>query len=135
MRVARKIGSVLWLAAMICTVILPQSASAQADKVVLTFYTLTATHAAFGAPMQYQLTLTNTGTTAVMVNSQVNLISPNGTTFTLLSTNPTLQPGQVLGTPGTFTTSTLTSQTGNFTLQGQFLSGGVVIQKIVNIEV
>jgi len=114
MRLASKIVSMLWFGVLVCALMLPSPATAQANKVILTFYTLTATHAALGAPMQFQLTQTNANTHAHMVNSRVNQISPNCTTFTLLNTNPTLQPGQVLRTPGTFTTNTLTSQTGTF---------------------
>src|SRR5215475_2306251 len=48
-----------------------QRASADATQVILTFYTLTAAHAALGAPMQYQITLTNTGTTSVTLTDEV----------------------------------------------------------------
>lgn len=86
--------------------------------------------------MQYQLTLTNTGTTQVQVESKVSLIAPNRTTCIELDTMPTLNPGQVLGTSGTFKTSDCDSETGAFTLTGQTLSSGVVVmQKIIALTV
>lgn len=114
-----------------------QSASAQANLVTLTFYTLTATHAAVGAPMQFQITLTNTGTTSVQLTDEVNLIDPNNTTYNLLKSTPTLAPGQVLGTPGTFTTSNFTSLTGNFSLQAFTLdsTGHMVMSKSIPLSI
>jgi hypothetical protein len=115
---------------LLCVVSRP--AVAQANQVTLNFYMLTANHAALGAPMQYQMTLTNTGTTSVQVGARVDLVAPDNTTFSLLNTCPTLAPGQVLGAPGTFTSSTLTSQVGTFSLKGyttDACSGGNVVAK------
>jgi len=115
MKLRLSVPSALLLAAMLAiSVLTPQAASAQA--VTLTFYMLTAPHAALGAPMQYQITLTNTGTTSVTITDKVTLIDPSNNVTTLLNTTPTLAPGQVLGTPGSFTTSNYTSATGSFTL-------------------
>ena len=50
-----RLQKVLFFLALLCT-LLPRVAVAQASKVILTFYMLTASHAALGAPMQYQLT-------------------------------------------------------------------------------
>lgn len=127
----------LVLAAIFSSVASPQVASAQASAVTLTFYTLTAPHAAFGAPMQYQITLTNTGTTSVTLTDEVDLIDPSNTTTVLLKTTPTLAPGQVLGTPGTFTTSTYSSKTGNFSLHGFTLdsTGHMVMTKTIMLNV
>ena len=112
-------------------------ASAQASAVTLTFYMLTAPKAAVGAPMQFQVTLTNTGTTSVTLTDEVNLIDPSGTTHNLLTSMPTLAPGQVLGTPGTFLTSTYTSATGNFSLQAFTLdsTGHMVMTKTIALTV
>src|SRR5215469_5985899 len=114
-----------------------QLASADATQVTLTFYTLTAAHAAVGAPMQYQITLTNTGTTSVTLTDEVNLIDPNNTTYNLLKTTPTLAPGQVLGTPGTFTTSNFSSLTGSWSLQAFTLdsTGHMVMSKTIPLSV
>jgi hypothetical protein len=82
--------------------------------------------------MQYQMTLTNTGATSVQVGAHVDLVAPDNTTFSLLNACPTLAPGQVLGAPGTFTTSTLTAQTGTFSLKGyttDACSGGNIVAK------
>src|SRR5579862_3541996 len=117
MKANKGISTALLLIAMLFFAsFVAQSASAQASAVTLTFYMLTAPHAAVGAPMQFQITLTNTGTTSVQISDQVNLIDPSGNTHTLLNSSPTLAPGQVLGTPGTFLTSTYTNVTGAFTL-------------------
>ena len=113
------------------------TAFAQANFVTLTFYMLTASHAALGAPMQYQVTLTNTGTTSVMLTDEVNLIDPNNTTYNLLTSKPTLAPGQVVGTQGTFTTSDFTSLTGSFSLQALTLdsTGHMVMSKTIPLTV
>jgi len=114
-----------------------QLASAQANLVTLTFYMLTAGHAAVGAPMQYQITLTNTGTTSVTLTDEVNLIDPNSTTYNLLKTTPTLAPGQVLGTAGTFNTSNFSSLTGSWSLQAFTLdsTGHMVMSKTIPLSV
>ena len=114
-----------------------QLASAQANLVTLTFYMLTAAHAAVGAPMQYQITLTNTGSTSVTLTDEVNLIDPNSTTYNLLKSMPTLAPGQVLGTSGTFTTSTFSSLTGAWSLQAFTLdsTGHMVMSKTIALSV
>ena len=51
-----RLQKILFCSALLCTLLLPRVAVAQASKVILTFYMLTASHAALGAPMQYQLT-------------------------------------------------------------------------------
>lgn len=116
------------------SVVFPQMASAQ---VTLTFYMLTAPHAALGAPMQFQITLTNTGTTSVTLTDKVNLIDPSSNTYNLLTSMPTLAPGQVLGTPGTFTTSTFTTATGSFSLQAMTIdsSGHLLMTKTLPLTV
>ena len=127
----------LLAAFLLFIVSLPQTSFAQATAVQLTFYMLTASHAAVGAPMQFQITLTNTGTTSVQVTDEVNLIDPANNTHNLLTSMPTLAPGQVLGTPGTFNTSTFTSATGNFSLQAFTLdsSGHIVMSKTIPLMV
>ena len=131
-----RLQKILFFLALLCTLLFPRVGVAQASKVLLTFYMLTASHAALGAPVQYQLTLTNTGTTVVTLESKVSLIAPNRTTCIELDTMPTLNPGQVLGTSGTFKTSDCDSETGAFTLTGQTLSSGVVVmQKIIALTV
>ena len=131
------VSSALVLFAILFSMAAPPAASAQASAVTLSFYMLTAPHAALGVPMQFQITLTNTGTTSVTLTDQVNLIDPSNTTYQLLKTTPTLAPGQVLGTPGTFTTSTFTSATGNFSLQAFTLdsTGHMVMSKTIPLTV
>lgn len=137
MKVRTGVSAALLLLVILFSVALPQLASAQASAVTLTFYMLTAPHAALGAPMQYQITLTNTGTTSVTLTDEVNLIDPSNTTYQLLKTSPTLAPGQVLGTPGTFTTSNYTSVTGNFSLQAVTIdsTGHMVMSKTLALTV
>ncbi len=132
------VPSALLLAAVVfASLLVPQMASAQANLVTLTFYTLTAPHAALGVPMQYQITLTNTGPTAITITDKVNLIDPSSNTYNLLTSSPTLQPGQVLGTPGSFTTSAFTSATGAFSLQAVTLdsTGHIVMTKTLPVTV
>lgn len=130
-------SAILLTAIMAIVAFIPQAASAQASAVTLTLYMLTASHAALGAPMQFQITLTNTGTTSVTITDQVTLIDPNGGTNTLLNSTPTLAPGQVLGTPGSFITKNFSSLTGAFTLQGVTIdsSGHIVMSKTIPLNV
>jgi hypothetical protein len=128
---------VTWMAAL-CILLLSQSATAQSNNVLLTFYTLTASHAALGAPMQYQLTLTNNNTTSTQVESKVDLIAPDKTTCNLLDTKPTLNPGQVLGTPGTFVTTSCSSLTGTYSLRGytkDIVTGQIVMKSTIALTV
>ena len=132
------VPTALTVAAIIfASLLLPQIASAQANLVTLTFYTLTAAHAALGVPIQYQITLTNTGPTAITITDKVNLVDPSNNTYNLLTSSPTLQPGQVLGTPGSFTSSSFTSATGNFSLQAMTLdsTGHIVMTKTLPISI
>ncbi len=126
--------ALLLIAMLFFPLFVAQSASAQ---VTLTFYMLTAPHAALGAPMQFQITLTNTGTTSVTLTDKVTLLDPSNTSYILLSSTPTLAPGQVLGTPGTFTTSNFTSATGAFNLQAATFdsSGHMLMSKTLPLTV
>src|SRR5437773_10253298 len=73
----------------------PAQSIAQSSAVKLSFSMLTASHAAVGAPMTYQLVLTNGGTTTTEVGANVKLVAPDGASFTLFTTTYTLTPGQV----------------------------------------
>lgn len=135
-----KIGvpaALLLTAILLFPAFVAQTASAQASAVTLTFYMLTAPHAAVGAPMQFQITLTNTGTTSVTLTDKVTLMDPSNNSYQLVSSTPTLAPGQVLGTPGTFTTSTYTPVTGTFNLQAVTLdsTGHMVMSKTIPLTV
>ena len=134
MKLRTSVFAALVLFSIFFSVALPQTASAQ---VTLTFYMLTASHAAVGVPMQYQITLTNTGTTPMQVTDEVNLIDPSNNSYNLLTSMPTLQPGQVIGTPGTFNTDNFTSATGNFSLQAFTLdsSGHMTMSKTIALTV
>ena len=98
--------------------VLPVLSVARPSPVKLTFSMLTASHAALGVPMTYQLVLTNTGTTTTQIGAKVKLVAPDGATFTLLTRTYTLTPGQVEVTSSAFQTSTFTNLTGAFTLRG-----------------
>ncbi|HKS73640.1 MAG TPA: CRTAC1 family protein [Terriglobales bacterium] len=134
MKLRTSVFAALVLFAISFSVASPQTASAQ---VTLTFYMLTASHAAVGVPMQYQITLTNTGTTPMQVTDEVNLIDPSNNSYNLLTSMPTLQPGQVVGTPGTFNTANFTSATGNFSLQAFTLdsTGHMTMSKTIALTV
>src|SRR5438034_2295298 len=98
--------------------VFPRLSAAQSDKVKLSFSMLTASHAAVGVPMTYQLVLTNTSATTTQIGANVKLLAPDGATFTLFTTTYTLTPGQVEVTSSAFQTSTFTNLTGAFTLRG-----------------
>src|SRR5207247_2861044 len=97
--------------------VFPRLSAAQSDKVKLSFSMLTASHAAVGVPMTYQLVLTNTSATTTQIGANVKLLAPDGATFTLFTTTYTLTPGQVEVTSSAFQTSTFTNLTGAFTLR------------------
>ena len=93
-------------------------AAAQSSAVTVSFVTLTAPHAALGAPIKWELTFTNTGTTTVTLGANVTLKAPDTTQYSVYTSSPTLSAGQMKTVSGTFTSSTYTSQTGSFTLRG-----------------
>jgi hypothetical protein len=93
-------------------------ARAQLTAVTLNFVTLTATHAAIGAPVKWQIAITNTGTTTNTVKWNVVLVAPDATSYTLLSANVKPAAGELKSTFKVLTTSTYTSQTGAFVLRG-----------------
>ena len=88
------------------------------SAVKLSFSMLTASHAAVGAPMTYQLVVTNARATTSQVGATVELVDPNGASFTLLDTEYTLTRGQVQVTSAAFETSSFTGATGAFTIRG-----------------
>src|SRR5207245_2506403 len=102
-----------------------QGASVQTD-VQMTFATTTAPHAALGVPIQWQLTVLNTGTRQTYTKI-VNLVAPDGTSFQLLNANRVYPTGNQDTTTKNLTTSTLTPQTGAFQLNGQILLGATVV--------
>jgi hypothetical protein len=111
----------MWIAVMMGVMLFALSAgsaAAQVSAVQVQFITLTASHAALGAPIKWELTFINTGTSSVKVGSNVVLVAPNATSYTLNATTPTLSAGQIKTVSGSFTSSTLTSLTGAFTLRG-----------------
>src|SRR5207249_11067440 len=97
--------------------VFPRLSAAQSDKVKLSFSMLTASHAAVGVPMTYQLVLTNTSATTTQIGAHVKLLAPDGTTFTLFTTTYTLTPGELEVTPSCFQTSTFPHLTCAFLLR------------------
>ncbi len=95
----------------------PRLSVGQSSAVKLSFSMLTASHAAVGAPMTYQLVVTNRSATT-QIGAYVELVDPNGDSFTLLSTEYTLERDQVEVASSAFETSSFTSATGAFTLRG-----------------
>src|SRR5262249_39926158 len=70
--------------------VFPRLSAPQSRKVKLSFSMLTASHAALGAPMTYQIVVTNTSRATTQIEANVKLVDPNGASFTLLSTEYTL---------------------------------------------
>src|SRR5947208_2346803 len=99
----------------------PSTASVQ-----VTFATTTATHATLTVPIQWQLTVVNTGDKETYTKI-VNLIAPDGTSFQLVNATFGLKVGQTNQTTKDLTTSTLTPQTGAFQLTSQILLGTTVV--------
>src|SRR5690242_1276223 len=58
-------------------------AAAQSSAVTVSFVTLTAPHAALGAPIKWELTFTNTGATTVTVGANVTLKAPDTTQYSV----------------------------------------------------
>ena len=117
---------------------LPAQSIAQSSAVTFSFSMLTASHAAVGAPMTYQLVLTNTGTTTTQIGANVKLVAPDGAIFTLFTSTYTLTPGQVEVTSSAFQTSTFTNLTGAFTLRGfttDVPSGDILIKRNLPLTV
>ena len=111
---------------------------ADAGAVKLSFSMLTASHAAVGAPMAYQLVLTNRSGTTTQIKANVELVDPNGTSFTLLSTEYTLTANQVEVSSAAFQTSSFTGATGTFTLKGiltDALSGRILAERDLPLTV
>ncbi len=100
------------------------SASAQVQS---TFNTLTAPHAALGAPIQYSLVVVNNGGTTVTLTQTVNLVAPDSTSYSLLNTTSSYTAGLSRTTTKTLTTSTLTSQLGTFQLTAKVTQGTTVL--------
>jgi hypothetical protein len=116
----------------------PRVSVAQSSPVKLSFSMLTASHAALGAPMTYQLVLTNTSRATIQIGANVKLIDPNGASFTLLSTEYTLERDQVEVASAAFETSSFTSATGAFTLRGfitDALSGDILVGQDLSLTV
>jgi hypothetical protein len=97
-----------------------------APNVTLTFYTLTAPHAAFGVPMQYRVAVTNNGTAGFNgATLTVTLTAPNSSLSTLLNTKiNNLATGATTKQDNYFTTSTYSAMTGAFTLTATLTGGG-----------
>src|SRR5262245_14074271 len=113
------------------------SADAQ-SPVGITLSMLTAPYAAVGASMGYQLVVRNLGTTTITVEQNVELISPDTSTATLLTENVTLAVGEKKIVTATFKTSTYNSSTGAFTLHGyvtDVTSGQILAQQDVALTV
>jgi len=119
--------SLIGFAATTC--ILFSLAYGQSTAVTLNFVTLTAPHAAIGAPIAYQLAVTNTGSTTIQIITNVQLVAPDATVYNIFASQPTLAPGQVKIAAGQFTTKNLTSQTGGFVLKG--FTRDIVTKQIV----
>ena len=100
------------------------SANAQ---VVTTFNTLTAPHAALGAPIQWSLVTVNKGSTTVTLKQTVNLVAPDSTSYSLLNTTSSYSGGLSRTTTKTLTTSTLTSQLGAFQLTATVTQGTTIL--------
>src|SRR5947208_8620505 len=117
---------------------LPAQSIAQSSAVTFSFSMLTASHAAVGAPMTYQLVLTKTGTTTTQIRANVKLVAPDGAIFTLFTSTYTLTPGQVEVTSSAFQTSTFKNLTGAFTLRGfttDVPSGDILIKRNLPLTV
>ncbi len=104
-------------------VVLGFGASSASAQVQTTFLTLTAPHAALGAPIQWSLITVNNGSTTVTLKQTVNLVAPDATSFSLLNTTSSYTAGLSRTTTKTLTTSTLTSQVGNFQLTATVTQG------------
>ena len=116
---------------------LPVSARAQTN-VEMTFSTVTAPHAAFGALMGYQFVVTNPGTTTITVTQNIDLTGPDAATATLLTQDVTLAVGETKVVTGTFKTSNYSSLTGAFTLRGfvtETIGGGILAQQEIPLTV
>ena len=118
--------------------IFPRLSAAQSDKVQLSVSMLTASHAAVGASMTYQLVLINEGSRTARLRANVELVDPNGTSFTLLSTQYKLTRDQTEVASAAFETSSFTNQTGTFTLRGftiDVVSGDVIDEQDLALTV
>ncbi|MDQ3199251.1 MAG: VCBS repeat-containing protein [Verrucomicrobiota bacterium] len=80
--------------------------------------TLTAPHAALGAPITYQMVLRNNGAASTTVRGDLELIAPDGVRYPLLGQNYTIAAGKWTTLSGDIKTNNFTSQLGNFTLHG-----------------
>lgn len=80
--------------------------------------TLTAPHAALGAPITYRMVLTNNGTASTTVRGDLELIAPDGTRYPVLGQSYTIAAGKWTTLSGDITTNAFTSRLGNFTLHG-----------------
>lgn len=104
--------------------------AAQAGGMQVALQLTTAAQAAVGAPIGYQETSTNTGTTSMVANTFVDMIAPDGTVYNLFSN---LGRSYAAGASGsvskTFISSTFTSQMGStFTLHGYITnSSGAIL--------
>jgi len=116
----------------------PTLSVAQSSKVKLSFSMLTASHAAVGAPMIYQLVARNTGTGTVQISTEVELLDPNGTSFVLLSSDYTLARDEAKVVSGSFKTKDFSRLTGAFTLKGSItdtLSGETIGERALLLTV
>jgi len=100
------------------------SASAQ---VSVSFNTLTAPHAALGAPIQWSLVVVNNGSTTVTLKQVVNLVAPNSTVYSQSNNTSSYTAGLSRTTTKTLTTSTLTNQTGAFSLTATVTQGTTTV--------
>lgn len=80
--------------------------------------TLTAPHAALGAPITYRMVLTNNGTASTTVRGDLELIAPDGTRYPVLGQSYTIAAGKWTTLSGDIKTNAFTSRLGNFTLHG-----------------
>src|SRR5262249_40359739 len=83
-------------------------------------------HATLGVPIQWQLTVLNTGTKQNYTKI-VSLVAPDQTSYQLLNKSKIYATGTHDTTTIDLTTSTLTPQTGAFQLIGQVLLGTTVV--------
>ncbi len=124
MRTGTKAMRLLLPVALLCT--LMSGGMWAAPSVQLTFYTLTAPHAALGVPMQYRAAVTNTGATTLSgLTLTVTLTAPNSAASTLLNAKiSNLAAGATTKQDNYFTTSIYSAMTGSFTLTATIVGGG-----------
>jgi hypothetical protein len=123
MRTGTKAMSMCCAIALLSTLLC--GVAAAAPNVTLTFYTLTAPHAAFGVPMQYRAAVTNNAATIVSgLTLSVTLTAPDSSVSTLLNVKVNnLAAGATTKQDNYFTTSSYSAMTGAFTLTATIKGG------------